>query len=134
MAAGLLDAHRMVQNGKAKAEIWSWTDAATGVGGGPTTYSIAFPTKRGTRECPVEGCLGRAGTWTAMTVHFWRIHVQDVVIILEEGNLPQPRCPRCDMQVSWRSLNRKHKSTAMCRSELERKRRRLSETEIREIT
>ena len=25
-------------------------------------------------------------------VHFWRRHVRDTVIILEEGNLPHPRC------------------------------------------
>ena len=36
------------------------------------------------------------------------------------------------MLVLWRSLNGRHKSTAMCRSGAERKRRRLAETEIRE--
>ena len=91
VAAGSLDAHRMVQHGKAKAEMWSWTDAATGGGGEPNTYWIEFPTKGGTRECPVEGCPGRAGTRTAMRVHFWRRHVRHVVIFLEEGNLPHPR-------------------------------------------
>ena len=38
------------------------------------------------------------------------------------------------MLVPWRSLNGRHKSTAVCRSESERKRRRLVETEIREST
>ena len=134
MAAGSLDAHGMVQHGKAKAERWSWTDTATGGGGEPTTYQIEFPTKGGARECPVESCPGRAGTRTAMRVHFWCRHVRDVVIILEEGNLPHPRCPQCDMLVSWRSLNGRHKSTAVCRSGEERKRRRMEETEIREST
>ena len=69
-----------------------------------------------------------------MRVHFWRRHVWDIVIIMEEGNLPHPRCSRCDMLVPWRSLNGKHKSTAVCRSGLERERRRLAETEIREST
>ena len=99
MATGLLDAHPMVQHGKAKAERWSWTDASMGGGMEPTTYRIEFPTKGGARECSVEGCPGRAGTRTAMKVHFWRRHVQDAVIILEEGNLPHPRCTRCDMLV-----------------------------------
>ena len=100
MAAGLLEAHRMIQHGKAKEDKWSWTDAATGGGGGePNTYRIEFPTKGGTRECPVEGCPGRAGTQTTIRVHFWRRHVRDVVIILEEGNLPHPRFSRCDMLV-----------------------------------
>ena len=56
------------------------------------------------------------------------------LIILEEGNLPHPRCPGFDMLVPWRSLNVRHKSTAMCRSGAERKRRRLVETEVREST
>ena len=38
------------------------------------------------------------------------------------------------MLVPWRSLNGRHKSTAMCRSGAERKRRRLAETEVREST
>ena len=80
----------------------------------------------------MEGCPGRAGTRTAMRVHFWRRHVRDVVIILEEGNLPHPRCPQCNMLVPWRSLNVRHKSTAMCRSGAEKKRRRLAEAEVRD--
>ena len=38
------------------------------------------------------------------------------------------------MLVTWRALNGHHKDTAMCRSGAERKRRRLAEAEIREIT
>ena len=91
MAAGSLEAHQTIHNGKAKEDKWSWTDAATGGGGEPHNYRIELPTKRGTREFTVEGCLGRSGTQTATRVHFWRRHVQDVVIILEEGNLPHPR-------------------------------------------
>ena len=40
-----------------------------------------------------------------MRVHFWRRHVRDTIIILEEGNLPHPRCENCDMFVPWRALN-----------------------------
>ena len=60
--------------------------------------------------------------------------MRDTVIILEEGNLPHPRCENCDMLVPWRALNGRHKDTAMCRSGVESKRRRLAEAEIREIT
>ena len=63
-----------------------------------------------------------------------RRHVRDTVIILEEGNLPHPRCENCDMLVPWRALNGRHKDTAMCRSGAERKRLRLAEAEIREST
>ena len=65
VAAGSLDQHRMSQHGKARERRWSWTDAATGGGGGeePTTYRREFP-KGGTKECPVEGRPGMAGTRT----------------------------------------------------------------------
>ena len=82
--------------------------------------------------CPVEGCLGRAGTRTAMRVHFWRRHVRDIVIIFEEGNLPHPRCPRCDIFVPWRALNGRHKNTEMCRGGADQKRQRLAEAEVRD--
>ena len=67
VAAGSLDSHRMTQHGKAKERRWTWTDAAMGWGEGdePQTYRIEF-TKGGAMSCPVEGCLGRAGTRTAV--------------------------------------------------------------------
>ena len=69
-----------------------------------------------------------------MRMHFWRRHVRDTVIILEEVNLPQPQCEDCDMLVPWMSLNGRHKDRVMCRSGAERKRRRDTEAEIREST
>ena len=69
-----------------------------------------------------------------MRVHFWRRHVRDTIIILDEGNLPHPRCENCDMFVPWQALNGRHKSTMMCKSGVERKRWRLAEAEIREST
>ena len=103
MAAVSLDSHRMIQHGKARERRWAWTDAATG-GEEQQTYRMEFP-KGGTKECPVEGCPGRAGTRTAMRMHFWRRHMRDTIIILEEGNLPHPRCENCDMFVPWQALN-----------------------------
>ena len=62
--------HCMTLHRKTKEIWWNWTNAATGGRGEDpkTTYRIEFP-KGGTRECPVEGCPGRAGTRTAMKVH-----------------------------------------------------------------
>ena len=88
----------------------------------------------GAKACPVEGCPGRAGKRTAMRVHFWSRHVRDIIIILEEGNLPHPRCANCDMFVPWRDLNGRHNSTEMCRNGADRKRRRLLEAEVRDST
>ena len=56
----------------------------------------------------------------------------DIVIILEEGNLPHPRCTRCDMFVPWWALNGRHKNTEICRSGADKKRRRLAEAEVRD--
>ena len=67
-------------------------------------------------------------------MNFWRRHVRDTIIILEEGNLPHLRCENCDMFVPWRALNGRHKRTMMCKRGAERKCRRLAEAEIREST
>ena len=58
----------------------------------------------------------------------------DIVIILEEGKLPHPRCSRCDMLVPWRALKGRHHATAMCKKGAERKRRRMAEAELRDST
>ena len=52
--------------------------------------------------------------------------------MLEEGNLPHPRCPWCDLQVPRKALNGRNMGTAQCKKGAERKRRRLAETEMRE--
>ena len=60
--------------------------------------------------------------------------INDIVIILEEGNLPQPRCSLCDMLVPWQALNGRQHATAMCRKGLERKRRRMEEADMKYST
>ena len=91
MAEVSLESHRVTQHGWAAVEWWSWEGSATG--GKPQNYRLAFLNKGDPRSCPVEGFPGRAGTRTAMRMHFFNRHVRDIVIILEEGNLPHPRCP-----------------------------------------
>ena len=78
----------------------------------------------------MEGCPGVLATRAAMWVHFVHRHVHDTVVILEEGNLPLPRCPRCDLQVSRKALNERHLESSQCKTGTERKRRRLSEAEL----
>ena len=56
------------------------------------------------------------------------------MVILEEGNLPHPRCPLCNMLVLWKSLNGIHTRTSQCTRGTERKRRRLAAEEEREVT
>ena len=99
---------------------------------GAKTYRMSFPAKGGPRKCPLEGCPGALETRTAMRVQFLHRHVQDTVVMLEEGNSPHPRCARCDMQVTRKALNGRHLGTSQCETGAERKRRRLAETETRE--
>ena len=60
--------------------------------------------------------------------------MRDIVIILEEGNIPHPRCPRCDMFVLWRALNGRHKNTEIYRVGADKKRQQLAEAEVRDST
>ena len=76
--------------------------------------------------------MGSLATRTVMRVHFVHRHVQETVVMLEEGNLPHPRCPRCDMQVPRKVLNGRHLGNAQCKKGAERRRRRLAKTETRE--
>ena len=132
MAAGSLAGHSMPDHGLVEEEIWSWKTSATGEE--PQTYCMAFLAKGVPRSFPVEGCIGRAATRMAMWVNFIHWRVLDTVVILEEGNLPHPRCPRCNLLFPWRSLNRRHPATAQCARGAERNRWRLAEEELREIT
>ena len=77
----------------------------------------------------MEGFPGALATRTAMRVHLVHQHVQDTVVMLEEGNLPHPRCPWCDLQVPRKALNGRHLGTAQCKKGAEQKRRRLAEKE-----
>ena len=76
---------------------------------------MAIPAKAIPRPCSVKGYSFRVETWMEMRVHLWHQHVRDTVVILEEGNLPHPRCPMCDIMVPCRSLNRIHRCTAQCK-------------------
>ena len=121
--------HLMTRHGKAAGRRRLWTPHTES---GANTYRMSFLTRGGPRRCPVEGCPGTLATRTAMRVHFVHWHVQDTVVMLEEGNSPHPRCTRCDMQVPRKALNWCHLGTAQCEKGAERKRRRLAETETRE--
>ena len=101
--------HMRTHNGRATEERYSWS--ASPLGEEPQAYRMEFPTKGGPRIYLVEVCPGRAATRTAMRVHFLHRYVRDTVVILEEGNLPHPRLPQCNMLVPWRALNRIHPAT-----------------------
>ena len=93
---------------------------------------MAFLEKGGPHNCPVEGCPGQLATRTAMRVHFLHRHALNTVVIMDEVNLPHPRCARCNMLVPRRALNGRDPATAQCARGVERKRRLLAEAETRE--
>ena len=68
----------------------------------------------------------------AMRVNFLNQLVRDTVIILKEGNLPNPRCPWCNMLVPWKYLSRWHITTDQCTKGVEWKIRRFEEEEKKE--
>ena len=60
--------------------------------------------------------------------------IRYIVVILEEGNLPHPLCPLCDMLVPWKAMNGTHMRTSQCNRGEERKTRRLAAEDEREVT
>ena len=56
-----------------------------------------------------------------MRVHFMHQHVHNTVVMLEEGNLPLPRYPQCNLQVSSKALNGRHLGTLQCEKRAEQK-------------
>ena len=96
-------------------------------------YRMAFLKKSGPRHFPVEGCSGRAATQTAMRVDFWNRHVQETVVILEEGTPLHPKSPLCNMLVPWRSLNVSQKSKAQYKKVADQKRWSLAAEEARKV-
>ena len=103
----LCPSHCQTHHCVAKGRLGQEVNKAVG-GNNPRTYRMAFPEKSIPSPCPVEGCSGQASTQMAMRMHFWQWHFRDTMVILEEGNLPHPRCPLCDMLVPWRALNGTH--------------------------
>ena len=67
-----------------------------------------------------------------MGVHFVHRHVQDTVVMLDEGNLPHPWCPRCYLQVPRKALIGSRLGTAQCKKGAEQKQRWLADTDTRE--
>ena len=128
MEKGSLVTHRQTHNGVEKGGLGTEGDEAYG-GNNPITYRIYFPAKAGPKPCPVEGCSGRESIWMEMRVHFWHRNVRDTVVILEEGNLPHPWCPMCDIMAPWRNLNGTHRRTSQCKRGAEWNQRRLAAEE-----
>ena len=97
----------------------------------PMTYRVSFPWTEYDIVFPLGECMGRSSIQSALRVHFVHRPVWDTQLFLEEGNHPHPRCPKCDMFVTWWELNRKHPSTAMCSRGVDRRSNQLQKKEAR---
>ena len=73
--------------------------------------------------------MGGDSNRTNLQVHFAHQYVWETIVILGEGNQPNPRFPKCVMFMFHKALNGQYPATAFCRRGEERKRRRLSEEE-----
>ena len=69
------------------------------------TYRVSFPKRLSRLRCPVERCLGGVLSRTNLWIYFLHRHVQDTIVILEEGTQPYPRCTQCDIFVPQKALN-----------------------------
>ena len=65
-----------------------------------------------------------------MQVHFLHRHVWDTAIILEEGNIPHPQFPWCDIMVPWKALNGQHVTTSQCAKGKEWKKRQMAKEDM----
>ena len=69
-----------------------------------------------------------------MRVNFFHWHVRDTVFILEKVNLLHPRFPCCNILLPWSAMNRSHLANAQCARGAERKRRRVADEKLQEIS
>ena len=129
---GSLTVHKQTQHGKSEGGRRKLDTTAPG--GEPQTYKMAFPNAGGARNCLVKGCQGRVATRTEMRVQFLHQYFMGTVIILEEGNLPNPQFPRCEIMVPWKALNGRNVTTAQCAKGADQKIWRLAEDETRDST
>ena len=78
--------------------------------------------------------MGEDSNRTNLRFHFEHRLAQDAIMILEYGNQPSPRCPKCDMFVSHKALNGRHLATTFfCRVD-DRNQRLLAEEEAQAVT
>ena len=88
LEAGLLASHHQAQHGTSRGPQWAATTPP------PTTrlYRVSFTQEARLVGCPLEGCGGRELVRTNPWIHFVNGHMQDTILILEEGKCPHPLC------------------------------------------
>ena len=68
----------------------------------------------GVKLFPVGVCKERATNQSVLWVQFLHQHVWYMLVVLEKRNHLLPRCTKCDMVVTWMTLNGSHQSIEIC--------------------
>ena len=74
-------------------------------------YWVLIPEQGIPTSCPIRLCPAKPATRGAMREHFARLHPSDVIVVVEEGRLPQ--CPRCGRFTN--SVGPSHFSSRACK-------------------
>jgi hypothetical protein len=97
---------------------------------GTRTYRMSIP-KGHTGEvvCPVDGCFASMlqKKRTSLRKHFRLRHLEDTIIIKEEGPLPLPRCNLCGFFSKTASTPKHKKGSAECRNFAEKRHRKFQQ-------
>ena len=97
LAARFMVSHRQVQHGMGWGIKWDSTPHPPC----PRLYRVSLTRAAGYVGCPVDGCERRARTHTNLQINFVHRHVQETIVILEEGNRPLPRLSSSNMFLPW---------------------------------
>ena len=82
----------------------------------PQTYMVSFPMGCLFLQCPVSSCPAITNSRYDLRRHFSTRHPDDLIMIFEEGLLPQ--CPRCHLRL--RSVGNAHFASLTCRIQAKR--------------
>ena len=80
----------------------------------PRLNRVSLPRAASFIGCPVGGYEGQATTCTNLQMHFMHHHVQDMIVIMYEGNFPQTYFPADDMFVSLAKLKCRYTFSDLC--------------------
>ena len=92
---------------------------------GARTYRMSIPNGHtGEVVCPVDGCDASMllKQRTSLRKHFRLRHLEDTIIIAEEGPLPLPRCNLCGFFSNF-ARGKAHQESAECRNFAEKRHR-----------
>ena len=124
LETGSLTAHFQSQHGVGRGPHWDITPPLVD----PHINRVSLPNMAGLLGGPFKGCMGREMIRINLWIHFVHLHVQEMIIIMEEGNSTCPYCPVCEL-FPWVVLNRFHPTTDLCARVEELKRWRLAKEE-----